>query len=296
MYATAPTRCCGDSAQLVHGDSERAQRSPNLLRGRYPRGCSEEQTDECSAADTERQSRQGIRRKRGTEGDEPEGCEHDEPVGEYPDRSHELRAGDGHDRGQPGDAQLWESPLRPQVRLDHEPVRLDETAENETGAGHEEQGEPQIASETPAPLHHRDDDDRESEQESSEEGGAPDRDRPAEDRDQRSSDRLVLVRCGRGDRGGTTDDNGPGEDECAVDRPAIPPARLRRRQQLESPGPVRGQLEPDPRDRNAVYPRRGHYQQPAAEPWLDPNGSEVESRCPADTSPTPQVHRRAAVC
>jgi len=137
------------------------------------------------------------------------------------------------------DAALGESPVGEGIRLDGDPIGVDEPAEDAREPGDDEQGNREISSQRPAmskqDIHH----DRQGEEQHRHDRGTPDRRRPTEHRHQRLSDARVLTGSRIGNQCRQTQDGGSEGQEHGVDRAAVPAGRLGFREEFEVQRAVR---------------------------------------------------------
>jgi hypothetical protein len=223
--------------QLGDFDPERLESEPNRLGRREARGRSERQPHECCGPETQRQGAQESRREGRAQRNCAECCRDDEPPGEDANRTDELGSCDREDRRHAGDAQLGEPPPRPEVCLDHEPVRLHKATEDEPYSDHEEQRHEQVARESPTAAHENVNDDHKGKNQCGHEGDPPERLGPPENRDERLGGLLVDRSRRGGDDGREAGEERPHDQTHRVDRASMPPSRLGGRQEREIPGP-----------------------------------------------------------
>src|SRR5436309_5707035 len=131
-------------------------------------------------------------RERSAEHDGSERCERHEPRGEHTDRANELRPDNDDDRGRSGEPELRIAPTRQQMRLEREPIGLDDLTQNDCRADDAQCRDEQITHQVPTPAQHDVGDQHDRKPEHAEERRPPKGTGPPEHSRQRLRDVSVL--------------------------------------------------------------------------------------------------------
>ena len=223
-------------AQVADLDSKRRQSGRHAFHGRHPRRGSERHPHQCPDRNAQAQPPERTGWRDGLECDGADGGRRHEPRGEHSSRAHELRAGHGNHGDHESEPQLGEAPPGPQVGLDRQPVCFDHTTEHARHHDQNAQCDDQVPSQVPATATQGVRHDRQREENRGKERRMPERRGPAQHRDKRSGNALVLVRCRLRDHGREHRDQCRRRKEHDVDRPAVPPPRIPSNEKTEMPG------------------------------------------------------------
>ena len=223
-------------AQVADLDAERRERGRHAFQGRHARGGSECHAHQRPDRNAHRYPSQRAGRRDDLECDGADGGRRHEPRGEHSSRAHELRAGHGNHGDHECKPRLGEPPPRPQVGLDRQPVCFDHTTKHARGHGQNAQCDNQVPSQVPATATQGVRHDRQREENCGNERRMPERRGPAQHRDKRSGNALVLVRCRLRDHGRERRDQCGRRKERDVDRPTVPPPRVPANEKTEMPG------------------------------------------------------------
>src|SRR6266550_3663412 len=148
----------------------------------------ERQPCDCAGGQAEGQASQRSGRERSAEHDGTERCERHEPRGEQTDRANELRPDNDDDRGRSGEPELRIAPTRQQMRLEREPIGLDDLTQNDCRADDAQCRDEQITHQVPTPAQHDVDDEHDRKPEHAEERRPPKGTGPPEHSRQRLRD------------------------------------------------------------------------------------------------------------
>jgi hypothetical protein len=222
--------------QVAHLDPERGDCVADLRGRRHPRRRAERQPCDCAGGQAEGQASQRSGGERSAEHDGTERCERHEPRGEHTDRANELRPDNDDDRGRSGEPELRIAPTRQQMRLEREPIGLDDLTQNDCRADDAQCRDEQITHQVPTPAQHHVDDQHDRKPEHAEERRPPKGTGPPEHSRQRLRDVSVLSGRRRRDHCRQPDDDRREEQKGRVDRSPVAASRLGLRQQHDAPG------------------------------------------------------------
>ena len=269
--AVAVVTCIGRGAHLLPGhgsevvelDADGQQGVANLGRRRDARRGAEYQSDDRAGAESEGHGAEDVRRQRRSQGEVADSGSHDEPGEKGADGPHELWADYGGDGDGDREPVFRESPPRPQVVVDRQPVRSDHAADEAARARQHRDGEQDVAEQCPPPPHDDHDEDDRREPQRAEHGRPAQVRRPSEHGDHRLSDGLVLVSSRVRNRCREACQHGHRGEEHPVDRAPVSTTFLvlgqHQRAVAKEPGVlVARSAAPRGRDRR-LRPEHGHF-------------------------------------